>query len=719
MGRKTWSMKLTVRFIRCLLVAPLLLACTGKVGPPTREADESANRAHYLQNRFPLLTKPYLELPLGSIKARGWLLNQLERMRDGLTGHLDEIYPEVMGPRNGWLGGDGDGWERGPYWIDGLLPLAYILDDEGLKSKVQPWIEWTLRHQGPDGYLGPRPFDTPPDPEEGIQKTMRRDWWPKMVMLKVLQQYYMATKDERVPNALLKYFRYQLQELPKTPLDHWTFWANRRAADNLQVIHWLYNLTGEEFLLQLGELVKEQSFPWTDVFLNEENDHPLSSPWHYFTMKRYPFDRDEINRLTVSKQGGIHCVNLAQGLKHPVIWYQQEPEQKYLLAVKKALRDIRKYHGQPQGMFGGDEGLHGNNPVQGVEFCSVAEMMFSLESMLPVTGDMEFADLLERIAYNALPTQASDDFMTRQYFQAANQVELTDALQTSYQTVGHEGTDFVFGVLTGYPCCTSNMHQAWPKYVQNLWYGTSDNGVAAFQYAPSEVTIAVGEGSTDTVRIAEETGFPFRERVTFTLTLEKETLFPFHLRIPEWTKGATIRINGQRWEGAVENRIAKIHRVWADGDEVTLHMPMEVSVSRWYEFSATLERGPLAYALKIRDEKRKKDRGDRFRAFEEVFPKDEWNYALHAEDLANLRDAVRITEREWRGDYPWNLENAPVELKIRGVHLPEWTLHHSAPIFPAWWGGRRGQPFTAREITLVPYGCTTLRITEFPVYGLQ
>jgi hypothetical protein len=51
-------------------------------------------------------------------------------MAAGLTGHLDERYPAVVGPRNGWLGGDGDGWERGPYWIDGLLPLAYLLQDQ-------------------------------------------------------------------------------------------------------------------------------------------------------------------------------------------------------------------------------------------------------------------------------------------------------------------------------------------------------------------------------------------------------------------------------------------------------------------------------------------------------------------------------------------------------------------------------------------------------------
>ena len=56
----------------------------------------------------------FRELPLGSIRPEGWLREQLQRQANGLTGHLDEVYPQVMGPSNAWIGGDGDAWERGP-----------------------------------------------------------------------------------------------------------------------------------------------------------------------------------------------------------------------------------------------------------------------------------------------------------------------------------------------------------------------------------------------------------------------------------------------------------------------------------------------------------------------------------------------------------------------------------------------------------------------------
>jgi hypothetical protein len=84
----------------------------------------------YVNNRLPLRANPYMELPLGTIKPQGWLKEMLVRQKNGATGHLNELYPLVMNERNGWLGGDGDQWERGPYWIDGLLPLAYILNDQ-------------------------------------------------------------------------------------------------------------------------------------------------------------------------------------------------------------------------------------------------------------------------------------------------------------------------------------------------------------------------------------------------------------------------------------------------------------------------------------------------------------------------------------------------------------------------------------------------------------
>ena len=675
--------------LKALLIS-FAAVSTVAAAPPVEDNSVSVN---YSNNRYPLLQKMYMELPLGAIKADGWMQEQLIRMKDGMTGHLDHVYEKVMGPRNGWLGGDGDVWERGPYWIDGLLPLAYLLDDEALKEKVKPWIEWTLASQKPNGYFGP---DTDRAPEPGLQRTNAHDWWPKMVMLKIMQQYYSATKDERVIEFLTKYFKYQLAELPKKPLGNWTFWGEQRGGDNLMVVYWLYNITGDKFLLELGELLHKQTFNWTDVFLNQ--DH-------------------------LSRQLSMHCVNLAQGFKEPVVYYQQSKEQKQLDAMEKAVKDMRNSIGLPTGLWGGDELLRFGEPTTGSELCTAVEMMFSLEEILEITGDVQWADYLERVAYNALPTQVTDNYDARQYYQQTNQVAITREWREF--TTPHEDTDILFGELTGYPCCTSNLHQGWPKFVQNLWYGTADNGIAALVFAPSKVEAKVANGIT--VSIVEETSYPFDETVNFKFAFAdkkvKKAFFPFHVRIPAWCKSPVVRINGEQVVmDLCSGEIAKINREWKQGDVLSVELPMNVTSSRWYGGSAVIERGPLLYALKLNEKWEKKtidgEKGEKYgKWYYQVTTDSPWNYAFMRNVLTpeNIDTNFVVEKSDKIATYPWTLENAPVSIKAKAHKVDGWTLYRGSTGKVPYYTQMGDDIGEEETIELIPYGCTTLRITEFPV----
>ncbi len=642
----------------------------------------------YTNSRAPLRQNPYIELPLGAIKPQGWLKEMLLRQKNGATGNLDKLYPLVMNNRNGWLGGDGDQWERGPYWIDGLLPLAYILNDKALIAKTKPWIEWTLNSQQADGYFGPlKDYSY----EHGLQRDNSRDWWPKMVMLKILKQYYSATGDERVIKLMTNYFKYQLKELPNTPLDHWTFWARYRGGDNLMIVYWLYNITGDNFLLDLAELLHKQTFDYTDSFLNT---------------------------AMLSTEGSIHCVNLAQGIKEPLIYFQHHPETKYVDATNKGFADIRKYNGLVHGLYGGDEALHGNNPTQGSELCSAVEMMFSLENMISITGDVAFADHLEQIAFNALPAQITDDFLNRQYFQQANQVMITR--HTRNFDINHGGTDVYYGLLTGYPCCTSNMHQGWPKFTQNLWYATPDGGLASLVYAPSEVKAFVANGIE--VSFKEDTKYPFEETIKYTLSADTKTktvFFPFHLRIPQWCKKAIIKVNGKLYQEPTGNSIVKISRQWKSGDVVELQLPMHIVRNTWYENSVSVERGPLIYALKIGEERKKvinnKDPVEYGKSYYEVYPKTPWNYGLLNVPDDKLEEAFKVTTNSTMPFYPWSPESAPITIKTKGKQIPSWKLYNDMAGPMPYSVGYGLETKKAEDIILIPYGCTDLRISQFPV----
>ena len=666
------------------------------------------------KQRSEITPSAYRLLPLGDVRPEGYLKETLRRMGDGMTGKLDSLYPEVVGPRNGWLGGDGDGWERGPYWIDGLLPLAYLLDDAALKAKALAYVDWTLDNQAADGYLGPVPFEEDPGYEPGLQRTQRRDWWPKMVMLKVLRQYYEATEDERVLPALHRYFRYQLQKLPNRPLDADTFWANRRGADNLQVVLWLYELSGEDYLLELAEMLREQTFPWDRVFTNEPTPGRPEAPGSFGISGRYPFDSTAIAKISLADQGTIHCVNIAQGLKQPAVLYHLTGEERYLEALERGINDLKKYHGQVQGMYGGDEPLHGDDPTQGIEFCAISEAMFSLESIVQLTGNVEMADLLERITYNALPTQAADDFSGRQYFQAANQIELKRHVGNSFENRNHHGTDFVYGERTGYPCCTTNMHQSWPKFVRNLFYGTAGGGVAALQYGPASASLTVGDGAQASIR--ESGGYPFREQIRFDLTLDRPADFAFDLRIPHWAEGATVQINEEAAQAVTTGTVAQIERRWEDGDVLILHLPMRLTVSTWFEFSQAVERGPLVFALGVPG-RYTRQVDENYGPYTEVTPTAPWNFGLLRAELDKLNNDVTVEEVDWDGRYPWTLSDAPLRLRMPALRVPEWQAEGGVPHLPAFWGGGdRRDSGQVEEITLVPYGCTELRIAQFPVY---
>ena len=347
-------------------------------------------------NRSPLAQNAFSLLPLGSVRPAGWLRRQLQIQANGLGGHLDETWADV-GSNSGWLGGTGESWERGPYFLDGLLPLAYLLDDSRLKGKAQKYIDWTLNHQAANGMIGPASND---------------DWWPRMVMLKVLTQYQEVTGDPRVIPVLSRYLAYQLAALPARPLRDW---GKFRWQDNALSAIWLYNRTGDPGLLELVRLLHQQGHDWQAEFANFQYTQPV-------TVAMIKLDQGQgLADLALS----THGVNNGQALKAAPVWSLISNSDTDRRGFLQMLDALDKYHGLPNGMFSCDEHFAGRNPSQGSELCTVVETMFSLEQSLAILGDAAIGDRLEMLAFNALPGAFTDDMWAHQYNQEPNQVEVS------------------------------------------------------------------------------------------------------------------------------------------------------------------------------------------------------------------------------------------------------------------------------------------------------
>lgn len=643
--------------------------------------------ALYVSNREPLLASPMVKLPVGSIVPKGWLRHQLELERDGMVGHLAEISQWCKYEGNAWVTPEGkghSGWEELPYWLKGYGDLGYVLHDENIIKETKRWIDATIATQREDGYFGPRSSLT------SLQG--KPDLWPNMLMLNVMQSWYEYSHDERVIPFMTKYFKWEMN-VPEADFLV-GYWPHIRGGDNLESIYWLYNRTGERWLLELADKVHRRTANWTGGVIN----------WH--------------------------GVNISQGFREPATYYMQSGDKKFLEATENNYSAVMNQYGQfPGGMFGADENARKgyDDPRQGAETCSMVEFMHSFEMLTKITGNPTWADRCEDVAFNSLPAAMTPDLKALHYLTCANMVQLDK--NNKAPGIENSGTMLSFSPFAVYRCCQHNVSHGWPFYAEELWLATSDGGLCASMYAACEVTAKVGDGTT--VKIEETTDYPFSDEIKFKVSTPKPVRFKLYLRLPAWCSdpSTSMGVGVDSWQGLRHACYKVEDREWKDGDILALHLPMQANIRKWEKnkSAVSVDYGPLTFSLKI-DEKWTRYGGSEKWPENEVHATTAWNYGLVI-DAKNPASSIEILRKENAArpaatvgdptvvtENPFTPDTAPITLRANAKKIPNWKQDATGLIARIQQSPVRSAEPT-ETVTLIPMGAARLRISSFPTIG--
>lgn len=668
--------------------------------------------ANYPNNRAPLEQSRFVKLPLGAGRPSGWLLDQLNLQANGLTSQMDELWDVVE--ESAWKGDAGENVTPEcctaryvPRWLEGLTALSGVLHDDRLKAIAKRYMEYVLSVKN-----------------LAIVTPSVTAWCH---LGRFLPEYYQLTGDPgaiRTARAILEYADTVRDSKDLAVYDP------KRIGMLLSFGIWYFNQTGEKEIPALLErCTKACVDDWTDYFEHFPQDPKYFQHFPDVTSQKTP--DQSIAEWT------RHGVDVTQAVQYPVLYSLISRDRNEREGVLEGMSNLDKGYGQVGGRWAADEWLASTDPTAGTELCDIEELLFCLENNFAIMGNVEFGDRIEQLIFNAFPGTCTADMWAHQYDQQANQVLVSVAHRPWHNNFD---TSNIYGFTPNFPCCLSNMHSPWPRYVESMWMATADKGLVAMGYGPSQFSAKVAEDKL--VEITEETEYPFSDRVRVTVHCKEPLRFPLHFRIPSWSNHAEVSIADAPVPIHPQSgTLLKVEREWKDGDVVTLKFNFKVRTETRRNNAVAIAWGPLYFVLRI---------GEAFEKIPEVrtgrpgkpwpgapfvppagcvnwriAPTTDWNYALSIDrnnpvseitfnkissmPFAQKGEPVRVAgSAEY---YPWK-EDVPMILKVKAKLVPQWGMNGGnaspVPMSPV----NTNQPETVVE--LIPYGCSRLRIAEFP-----
>ena len=611
-----------------------------------------------------------------AIHPTGWLQTLLQRQADGLTGH-----PEALSyPYNSclWAGeisrNDetyGDNWwryEQTAYYTDGMLRLGYELNNEAMVNHAMEGVNYTLTNVSEQGILG--------------NKTLVGITWPMSVFFRVLQAVYEHDHDNRIIPALERhYLNFTADELAGGIV-------GGRNIMSLEGMLWTYGKTGNAALLKLAE----DAWAIQNRFAVDETAITSAEPFY------------------------MHSVTFCEMLKLPLLLYAYTGKERYLELATTAIRKLESESMLPDGVPTSAEFLMGDNIHISHETCDVVDFTWTLSHFLTVTGQVEWADKIEKAIYNAGLGCITKDFRALQYFSSVNQFIATGT--SNHNIYRHGSTWMAYRPTHETECCSGNVNRMLPNFVSRMWMTDKEGGAVAAIYGPSTASFNTDKGQ---LTISCTTNYPFEEVLTFNVSGTEGATLPLTLRIPTWCSNASLSLNGQAVNQALQaGTFVRMTEKVKAGDVVTLTLPMTVEKTNVEGQGIYFQRGPLLLAYPIAQKMTedlteyenmhgKKPENADFKCWN-ITPTGAFNYAY----TANGQNEQYATTLTGAKGFPFDLATAPLKVRIPVKEI-KWELEKNryTPAQPEQ-GHLEQLSEQVKYIDLVPYGCTELRLTVFP-----
>jgi hypothetical protein len=649
---------------RTFLASGLTVLGGAAVTTATATQARAAAGSQYLTNRSPLQPEAFVRLPPGAVEPAGWLATQLDRQLHGLNGRLPEVSHFLQYDDSGWIHPAQPGWEEVPYWLRGFVDLAYVTGDSAAKATADKWINGVVATQTADGFFGPTALRT--------SLNGHADFWPHLPMLHAVRSHAEYTGDSRYTTFLTKFFAFVNAQVTAVFTDGW---GNTRWGDAIDVIFWLYNRTGDAFLLDLVRKIHTHAANWVGGVVN------------------------------------LHNVNFAQGFREPAQYGVLSALASDRNAAYRNYNTVQAGYGQfPGGGFAGDENARPGfgDPRQGFETCGIVEYMMSHEILTRITGDPVWGDRVEDLAFNSLPAALDPKGLVSHYITSANSIDLDNAAKSMGQFQNNWAMQSFRPGVDQYRCCPHNYGMGWPYYAEEMWLATPDGGLCAALYGPSSVTAKVTGGAS--VTVTQTTGYPFADTITLKIAMATPTGFPLMLRIPGWCGSPVLKVNGSTVSAPAGPAYARVLRTWSNGDTVTLQLPLAATVRTWptQHNAASVHVGALSFALKITENWVQTGGTAQWPEYD-VHAGSAWNYGLVPGAAITVSTGGDLAD-------PFTPANAPLTLTTSGQRIDGWASDSQHVVTPLQ-DGPVASTAPVEQITLIPMGAARLRITSFPQTG--